>query len=513
MLTSDRRRRDSNPMPVVVAVVAAVLAVQVIGAAFLAVSARSDSEEASLDIAHVVADSYAERGATLARPAISTATEMAQRVASGEASLEDPTALADVLSGFMLAHPPFTSVTIEQDDQVVRLQRLRSTEGGERRFQLSWGTADARQQVVLDEDLAEVEAPLRPPRRGELDWIADAPAPGEPVSWTFVPGPEGRQGEAVAFLTAVGAAGEEIVGVGLSPSALNDTLADGGDDAVASAWLLAADGTVIAGPDGLEPDVATALEPVDGGVAAAAGDTIVFERPIADDGGPGTPEWTVHVEVSPSRIVPAVADFPRTIAIYGGVIALVVVAAAAVMWRMRRSLSDLAMRARTDPLTGLANRHELSSRGRGMLDAAQRRHATVAVIVIDLDHFKSVNDEVGHEAGDMVLRAAGNALTLHSGSRDLVGRLGGDEFAVVRWIDGGDVGEAVEKLRAETERDIRAVAPDASLVGVSAGFASTDTAGTFRMPELLRAADEALVAGRRDLKGATYAAPAGVGTS
>ncbi|WP_297082266.1 diguanylate cyclase [uncultured Demequina sp.] len=513
MLTSERRRRDTNPMPVVVAVVAAVLAVQIIGAAFLAVSASSDSKEASLDIAHVVADSYAQRGTTLARPATSTAITVADGVARGDAGVDDPVALASDFVDYMVAHPPFTSVTVAVDGEVVRLQRLSGPRDEQLRFQLSWGTADAREQVVIDDELQEVDAPLQPPRQRDLTWIADAQAPGEAVSWAFIEAPDGGQGEAVAITVRASEAGDVVVGVGLSPNALNDSLADGGDDAVATAWLIAADGTVIAGPDGLVPDLTTVLEPVDGGDAGAAGDTVVFERPIADVNQAGTPAWTVHVEVSPSQIVPAVADFPRTIAIYGVVVALVVVAAAVVMWRMRRALSDLALRARTDPLTGLANRHELSSRGRGMLDAAQRRHATVAVIVIDLDNFKSVNDEVGHEAGDIVLRAAANALTLHSGSRDLVGRLGGDEFAVVRWIDGGDVGEAVEQLRAETERDIRAVAPDASLVGVSAGFASTDTAGTFRITDLLSAADAALVDGRRDLKGTTYAAPAGVGVS
>src|SRR5205807_7464053 len=83
--------------------------------------------------------------------------------------------------------------------------------------------------------------------------------------------------------------------------------------------------------------------------------------------------------------------------------------------------------AETDGLTGVANRRRFDS----VLEAELRRAAQVAVLLIDLDHFKNVNDEHGHLLGDEVLRQAAQAIRAASGDRGVVARYGGEEFGVI----------------------------------------------------------------------------------
>ena len=104
-----------------------------------------------------------------------------------------------------------------------------------------------------------------------------------------------------------------------------------------------------------------------------------------------------------------------------------------------------------DPLTELPNRRYLIERAEAALADAQRRGESVALMLIDLDHFKPINDRFGHDAGDLLLRTLGHRLREHVRTNDMVARLGGDEFAVL--VCGADAQqhsrEVAERLLTE----------------------------------------------------------------
>lgn len=90
----------------------------------------------------------------------------------------------------------------------------------------------------------------------------------------------------------------------------------------------------------------------------------------------------------------------------------------------------LREQATRDPLTGLANRRHFHAHLQRQFEAATRQRP-LALIVIDIDHFKAINDRHGHAGGDVVLKAVGAALARHLRKNDLPGRIGGEEFAVL----------------------------------------------------------------------------------
>ncbi len=87
--------------------------------------------------------------------------------------------------------------------------------------------------------------------------------------------------------------------------------------------------------------------------------------------------------------------------------------------------------AQHDALTGLLNRAALHGRTEAVLDDARRHGGRVALLLLDLDHFKHINETLGHPVGDDVLRTIAQRLRGTVQPRDVVARMGGDEFAVV----------------------------------------------------------------------------------
>lgn len=100
--------------------------------------------------------------------------------------------------------------------------------------------------------------------------------------------------------------------------------------------------------------------------------------------------------------------------------------------RSRQRQRQLARSSATDPLTGLSNRRDMTRRLEALAATGAEEGSRSALLLIDIDHFKKVNDEHGHEAGDRVLVALGERLREACDANDLVARWGGEEFLVVR---------------------------------------------------------------------------------
>jgi diguanylate cyclase (GGDEF)-like protein len=127
--------------------------------------------------------------------------------------------------------------------------------------------------------------------------------------------------------------------------------------------------------------------------------------------------------------------------------------------------------AHEDPLTGLLNRRGFAAAFGRTAAYLQRYGGTAALLYLDLDRFKPVNDRHGHAAGDEVLRAAAARIRVSVRASDIVARLGGDEFAVLLWnLDAVNAEAKGLALEARIAAEAVSVAGAAVAVGASAGF-------------------------------------------
>ncbi len=151
-------------------------------------------------------------------------------------------------------------------------------------------------------------------------------------------------------------------------------------------------------------------------------------------------------------------------------VAAVGISVSAMRVRIERLVGVLADSARTDALTGLRNRRAFEEALEVELERAARTHQPLALIIGDLDHFKAVNDQLGHPAGDAVLRRAAEAFREEVRRGDVAFRIGGEEFAVVApGLDTANAHLLAERLR----RAVGAALADGQLpVTVSLGVAS-----------------------------------------
>jgi diguanylate cyclase (GGDEF)-like protein len=145
-----------------------------------------------------------------------------------------------------------------------------------------------------------------------------------------------------------------------------------------------------------------------------------------------------------------------------------------------------------DPLTGAFNRRHMESRLAEALESGRRRSSAASLLLIDIDHFKRINDEHGHEAGDTVLKGIVSVVRSRARKVDLLFRMGGEEFVLLL----PDTEEGNAAVMAETLRTSIAESPllDGRAVTASIGVAAMRPEDT--VESWVRAADAAMYAAK-----------------
>src|SRR5215471_14834634 len=160
---------------------------------------------------------------------------------------------------------------------------------------------------------------------------------------------------------------------------------------------------------------------------------------------------------------------------------------------MQAKLVELEAKVDVDPLLGIFNRHGFERELTRALAHVKRYHTRAALVFVDVDDFKAINDAHGHPAGDAVLQAVAETLTRHVRGSDTVARVGGDEFVVLLWelresdalAKSAALEEAIAATRIPWGAKSLSVGASAGITLISAG----DDAST-----LLTRADQAMYA-------------------
>ena len=172
--------------------------------------------------------------------------------------------------------------------------------------------------------------------------------------------------------------------------------------------------------------------------------------------------------------------------------------------QLRREAQELRERADVatqksllDPLTGLANRRALDARLMALLPMAHGQEEVFSLAIIDIDHFKQINDGWGHDVGDAVLREIAQLLTGGVRGGDFVARIGGEEFVVLLWGQAlGDASLVCERLRQQVQaHDWSRFVPGRE-VTVSMGLTCAQPLDD--AAQLLRRADQSMYTAKRE---------------
>ncbi len=224
-------------------------------------------------------------------------------------------------------------------------------------------------------------------------------------------------------------------------------------------------------PAGARPDLAAAL---------AAGADDVVGQPLE------APESAARLQVA-SRVARLSARLRLEAEALRG--------ANAALKAANQRLAEMAL---TDSLTGLPNRRQLMERLREAWTSPEAQKQDFAAICVDLDHFKTINDDRGHEAGDIVLERVGRVLRRTVRATDIVGRFGGEEFVVL--CPGCDMQTAVrlaERIRAQLALEEFSFSDSTWGVTASVGVSGGTPARMQDWRALLRGADAAMFEAKR----------------
>ena len=218
----------------------------------------------------------------------------------------------------------------------------------------------------------------------------------------------------------------------------------------------------------LTPAIESTLERLPSNARIAASSVPVVPQPVVYE---AAIDDLLRIAATPSAVAPVGdgSDGPSYALLMVAAVSLVILGGAALtntLWR-RPETEELEALAWSDGLTGLANRrrldHDVEARG---------TDGPTSVIMIDVDHFKGVNDQYGHQAGDDVLRRLGTVFAHHVRTDDVVYRYGGEEFCVL--LPGADIDEAqcVADRLVGAARGINL--PNGANITVSVGIAGAD---------------------------------------
>lgn len=160
---------------------------------------------------------------------------------------------------------------------------------------------------------------------------------------------------------------------------------------------------------------------------------------------------------------------------------------------LERTTQHLKSQAFTDNLTGLANRLLLADRFQLTLERSKRNRVEFALLMVDLNGFKIINDHYGHAAGDIVLRTVAQRLVAAVRASDTVARIGGDEFVLLieSFEDPDELVHIGRKLIATISEDISLPSGSTVNVGASVGFGLFPRHGAV-LDDLLQTADQGM---------------------
>ena len=173
--------------------------------------------------------------------------------------------------------------------------------------------------------------------------------------------------------------------------------------------------------------------------------------------------------------------------------------------RTRTLLARLERLSHEDPLTGLANRRRWDAELAEVCAAARRTGTSLAVVLVDVDRFKQINDRYGHSGGDEALRLIAGALTSRVRAGDVVARLGGDELAVL--LPGTDLGRAVALAEHLRVAAVQLGLPDAGPGPLTRSLGVAVATGRDAVPELLTVEADAQLYRAKATRNAVRAGP------
>ncbi|MCA2216952.1 diguanylate cyclase [Jidongwangia harbinensis] len=213
-------------------------------------------------------------------------------------------------------------------------------------------------------------------------------------------------------------------------------------------------------------------------VAAVLGDTGSWLAVPLDVRGHGRGVLLAGAS-EPGRLLPAHAELLSALA-----------GQASAAYENARLFATVQQLATTDELTGVYNRRQFTAAATTQLEVARRGHRPMTAMMLDIDHFKDVNDTYGHAAGDDVIRAVATVLRRNVRRPDVFGRYGGEEFAVVQSEVHGDPIDLGERMRAAVEAITVTGHGEPITVTISVGLAELKPDDT--LDTLLGRADHAL---------------------